>query len=244
MAGSGKLGESWSGVKEDGMAGWHRRWPRALVIAGLALATAGCAVRFSKRSLWDLQQIQALSEQLEQFRSLAQLKSDEADQLRAARELLERRLASEINSKDVSVGFDERGLVVRVLDRVIFDSGKAKVRKAAYPVLDKVARVLNQDLPNQPVGVEGHTDNVPIKHSGWESNKALSVARAEAVANYLIEKGVDKDRITVTGHGEDRPIESNDTKDGRQKNRRVEIIILPQSSGYQADAKAAGGYTK
>ena len=211
------------------MAGWHRRWPRALVIAGLALATAGCAVRFSKRSLWDLQQIQALSEQLEQFRSLAQLKSDEADQLRAARELLERRLASEINSKDVSVGFDERGLVVRVLDRVIFDSGKAKVRKAAYPVLDKVARVLNQDLPNQPVGVEGHTDNVPIKLSGWKDNYELSLARARSVVDYLVqERQVASGRITPVGHGDTAPLASNDTPEGRRRNRRVEIVVLPK----------------
>lgn len=212
---------------------------RRVIVFGLALAATGCAVQFAKRSPWDVQQLAELSDQLEQFKTLARLKSREADELRRAKALLEQRLSS----SEVSVGYDERGLVTRLLDAVLFDSGKAALRRSAYPVLDRVVQVL-QDVKGQPIGVEGHTDNVPIKRSGWESNKALSIARAEAVANYLIEKGVDKDRITVTGHGEDRPIESNDTKNGRQKNRRVEIIILPQASGYQADAKAAGGYTK
>lgn len=212
---------------------------RRLIVFGLVLATTGCAVQFAKRSPWDVQQLAELSDQLEQFKTLARLKSQEADELRRAKALLEQRLSS----SDVSVGYDERGLVTRLLDAVLFDSGKAALRRSAYPVLDRVAQVL-QDVDGQPIGVEGHTDNVPIKVSGWESNKALSIARAEAVANYLIEKGIDRNRITVTGHGEDRPLESSDTKESRQKNRRVEIIILPQRSGYQDDARAAGGYTK
>lgn len=212
---------------------------RRLIVFGLVLASTGCAVQFAKRSPWDVQQLAELSDQLEQFKTLARLKSQEADELRRAKAQLESRLSS----SEVSVGYDERGLVTRLLDAVLFDSGKAALRRSAYPVLDRVAAVL-QDVGEQPLGVEGHTDNVPIKLSGWNSNKALSEARADAVAEYLIQKGVARSRITVTGHGEDRPIEPNDTPDGRQKNRRVEIIILPQHSGYQDDAKAAGGYTK
>jgi len=212
-----------------------RRW----IVLGLVLASTGCAVQFAKRSPWDVQQLAELSDQLEQFKTLARLKSEEADELRRAKAELESRLSS----SEVTVGYDERGLVTRLLDAVLFDSGKAALRRSAYPVLDRVAAVL-QDVGEQPLGVEGHTDNVPIKFSGWKSNKALSEARADAVAEYLIQKGVTRSRVTVTGHGEDRPIEPNDTPDGRQKNRRVEIIILPQHSGYQDDAKAAGGYTK
>ncbi len=212
-----------------------RRW----IVLGLVLASTGCAVQFAKRSPWDVQQLAELSDQLEQFKTLARLKSEEADELRRAKAELESRLSS----SEVTVGYDERGLVTRLLDAVLFDSGKAALRRSAYPVLDRVAAVL-QDVGEQPLGVEGHTDNVPIKFSGWKSNKALSEARADAVAEYLIQKGVTRSRVTVTGHGEDRPNGPNDTPDGRQKNRRVEIMILPQHSGYQDDAKAAGGYTK
>jgi len=214
------------------------RWVVAML--GLAvLVGSGCAITFAKRSPWDIQQLAELSDQLEQFKTLARLKAEEADELRRAKELLEQRLGS----SDVSIGYDERGLVTRMLDRVLFDSGKATLRRSAYPVLDRVAQVLNE-IPDQPVGVEGHTDNVPIKVSGWADNDALSLARAQAVVDYLVAKrGFDAGRITAIGYGESRPIASNDTADGRQKNRRVELIILPQSSGasYQAEARRVSG---
>ncbi|MDP3704051.1 MAG: OmpA family protein [Candidatus Omnitrophota bacterium] len=205
-------------------------------LLGLALLLgAGCAVNFAKRSPWDIQQLAELSDQLEQFKTLARLKAEEADELRRAKELLEQRLGS----SNVSIGYDERGLVTRMLDNVLFDSGKAILRRSAYPVLDRVAQVLS-DIPDQPVGVEGHTDNVPITVSGWADNDALSLARAQAVADYLVSKrGIDSSRVTAIGYGQTRPIASNDTTAGKQKNRRVEIIILPQSSGasYKAEAK-------
>ena len=201
------------------------RWMVAVLGVGL-MASAGCAVTFAKRSPWDIQQLAELSDQLEQFKTLARLKAEEADQLRKAKELLEQRLSS----SEASVGYDERGLVTRMLDQVLFDSGKAELRRSAYPMLDKVAKVL-QEVADQPVGVEGHTDNQPIKRSGWESNKALSIARANAVMDYLVQRGIDRSRLTAIGYGEEHPIASNETAAGRQENRRVEIIILPQSSG-------------
>ena len=205
------------------------------MVVGVALVMAsGCAINFSKRSPWDIQQLAQLSDQLEQFKTLARLKSDEADQLRKAKEMLDQQLSS----SEASVGYDERGLVTRMLDPVLFDSGKADLRRTAYPVLDKVAAVLKQ-FPRQPVGVEGHTDNQPIKHSGWADNKALSIARAKAVADYLVEQqGIDRSRLTTIGYGEEHPLASNAAAPGRQKNRRVEIVVLPRASGtsYQAEA--------
>ena len=210
-----------------------RPWLAGLM--GLAMLSAtGCAITFAKRSPWDIQQLAELSDQLEQFKTLARLKAEEADELRKAKDLLDQRLGS----SEASVGYDERGLVTRMLDQVLFDSGKAELRGGAFPVLDKVAQVLQQ-VPDQPVGVEGHTDNVPIKYSGWADNKALSYARAKAVSEYLISKhGMDPERLTPIGYGEERPIASNGTAEGRQKNRRVEIIILPQASGRSYEAEA------
>jgi chemotaxis protein MotB len=210
--------------------GWSTGRAGAL-IAAMAVATSGCAIRLSQRSPWDIQQIQTLSDQLEQFRTLAQLKADEAERLREGKALLAQRLASEIDAQDIRVGFDERGLVVRVLDHVLFDSGKAVLRQEAYAVLDKVVRILNEELISQPVGIEGHTDNEPITHSGWKDNWELSLARARAVLTYLVkERGVDPSRTSAAGFGEYRPIASNETPEGRQMNRRVELVVSPQAA--------------
>ncbi len=200
------------------------------MLAVALVAGTGCAVTFAKRSPWDIQQLAELSDQLEQFKTLAQLKSQEADELRRAKELLEQRLSS----SEAEVGYDERGLVARMLDQVLFDSGKADLRQTAYPVLDKVAKIL-EEVPDQPIRIEGHTDNQPIRYSKWTDNHALSRARAQAVAEYLIEKGVDPSRMTSVGLGESHPIVSNDSAHGRQKNRRVEIVIMPQSSRAAAE---------
>jgi len=209
---------------------------RGGVLVG-ALLVAGCALKFSQRSPWDIQQIQSLSEQLEQFRTLARLKTQEADRLRQAKALLDERLSSQIAANDIRVGFDERGLVVRVLDQILFDSGKAKLRKEAYPVLEQVAHILNKEVVDQPVAIEGHTDNEPIKHSTWKDNWELSIARARAVLTHLVtEGGVDPSHLSAVGYGEYRPIAPNDTPEGRGANRRVEIVVLPRGTTVKGPA--------
>jgi chemotaxis protein MotB len=129
---------------------------------------------------------------------------------------------------------------VRVLDTVLFDSGKAKLRKEAYAVLDRLAEVLNNQAMSQPIAVEGHTDNEPIRHSGWKDNWELSLARARSVLTYLVQapRNVAPTRISAVGHGEYRPIASNDTADGRRTNRRVEIVVLPRGTTVSAPADA------
>lgn len=211
----------------------HR--PTLALVLLVLIAGTGCTINLARRSPWDIQQLQELSHEMEQFKALAHLKAEEADELRRAKDLLERR----VGSSKVSVGYDARGLVTRLSDTVLFASGKADVRFMAHGILNKVATVI-QEVPDQPVGVEGHTDNVPIARSGWEDNKALSYARAASVVDYLVDRhGIDPSRLTAIGYGEARPIVSNDTPEGRKKNRRVEIIILPKASGesYAAEAE-------
>ena len=122
-----------------------------------------------------------------------------------------------------------KGLVITFVADILFDSGKAKIKIEAMPTLDKVARVLSENLVDFKIGIEGHTDNQPIKYSGWTSNWELSTARALSVLHYLSdEKGIAGSRVSAIGYGEHHPVASNDTKEGMQLNRRVEIVVLPK----------------
>jgi chemotaxis protein MotB len=174
----------------------------------------GCTVTVEKSRQADVEKIKAMESELAQLQS--------------AKGVLENRFSNEIGNNEVSVGMNEKGLVITFVDEVLFDSGKAKLKANSFAKLDKVVRILKEELSNNEVGVEGHTDNKPIKHSGWKSNWELSAQRALSVLNYIESQGIDSNRLSATGYGEFHPVASNDTSAGRKKNRRVEIIIKPQ----------------
>ncbi|MFA5144180.1 MAG: OmpA family protein [Candidatus Omnitrophota bacterium] len=185
-----------------------------LLIGIFAISLNGCALNFYKGKPDQERKIKQLTSQLEE--------------LEQAKRSLEERLAKEIGDNQILLEQTKRGLVITMANDILFDSGKAKLKKNAYPVLDKIANVLNEEVPDRDIGVEGHTDSVPIKHSGWKSNWELSSARATNVLHYLIGKSVKPQRLSSIGYGEYKPIDTNETKAGRSKNRRVEIIILPR----------------
>jgi len=155
-------------------------------------------------------------------------KEVEVQSLDDAMKSLERQLKTELEDYKAKLEMTERGIVVTVLDEILFDSGKAEVKQEGYSVLDKLAQVLSSEAVNLQVAVEGHTDNEPIKYSGWKSNWELSSARALAVLHYFIDnKGIAPERLSAVGYGEYKPVESNETAEGKAQNRRVEIVILP-----------------
>lgn len=205
---------------------------RLSVVALLLVVTfvlSGCAVGFYRRSPNDIKKIEDLKAEVDRLKLL---RDQENRELEAARAELEKRLRGE---KGVSVAMSERGLVVTFVSEVLFDSGMAKIRSNAHQVLDKVAVVLNEQVSDKNIAIEGHTDNEPIKKSGWKSNWELSTARATSVLHYLEGRDIKPARLQATGYGEYRPVASNDTVEGRQKNRRVEIIILPKMSKAEAE---------
>jgi len=115
---------------------------------------------------------------------------------------------------------------VNILDRVMFDSGEAVLKPEGESVMRKIAAILIQH-PELKIHVIGHTDNVPIR-SRFASNWELSTARALAAVHFLTEKAaVDPHRVGAVGYGEFRPIADNATAEGRAKNRRIAITILP-----------------
>lgn len=127
-------------------------------------------------------------------------------------------------------GSDEE-IIIRLMGESTFDSGKAVIRSQMKPLLKKVAELI-QDNANDII-ISGHTDNVPIRSGPYRTNLRLSTARASAVAEYLISHSkINPRRISTMGFGEYRPIDTNETPAGRQKNRRVEIVLsnLPKPS--------------
>ncbi len=124
----------------------------------------------------------------------------------------------------IGISQDERGVIITLQEMVLFDSGEADVKPIVFPLLDWIAEVLDS-IPND-VLIMGHTDNVPMRGDRYRSNWELSLYRALNVHNYLIEKkDLSPERFAVGGYGDSRPRFPNITREGRQKNRRVEIII-------------------
>lgn len=122
---------------------------------------------------------------------------------------------------------EQRGVVIRFKDQILFDLGKAELRPEARAILDKIGRLI-AGIPNH-VRVEGHTDNWPIHNERYPSNWELSTARATNVVRYLLETThIPPKRLSAAGYGEYRPVASNATAEGRAKNRRVDIVILRQ----------------
>ena len=109
------------------------------------------------------------------------------------------------------------------LDNIYFESGKATLLHKSFKELDKLYNALN-NAPEVVIQINGHTDN----QGSQEDNLILSEARAKAVADYLIKKGINQENIKTQGHGETLPIALNDTNEGRQLNRRVECLVLEQ----------------
>lgn len=124
----------------------------------------------------------------------------------------------------IDISEDERGLIITLQEMIMFDSGEAEIKQDVFPLLDWLAEILGPVSGN--VLIMGHTDNIPIKKGRYRSNWELSLYRALNVHNYFVEKkDLSPERFAVGGYGDLRPWFSNNTKEGRRKNRRVEIII-------------------
>ncbi|KAF0103253.1 MAG: OmpA/MotB domain-containing protein [bacterium] len=129
----------------------------------------------------------------------------------------------------VRVTQSPRGVTVEINASVLFKSGEAILQPQSTDTLAAVARVLAQ--VDNPVQVEGHTDNVPIRNPSFPSNWELSSARAGSVVRLFAEEGVPTMRMVAIGYADNRPIDTNATADGRGRNRRVNVLILNEVGG-------------
>lgn len=154
---------------------------------------------------------------------------DEENDFKRIKEQMDDFIKENNLEKSVSLILDERGLLVRLLDATLFDSGKAEIKNEAKYIIEMISDVIMESGKN--IRIEGHTDNVPINTEKFPSNWELSTTRAVNVLKYLIEvRNIEPWRLSAVGYGEYHPIDTNDTAEGRQNNRRVDIVIINSES--------------
>lgn len=135
----------------------------------------------------------------------------------------------ELSELNVELEQTSRGLTMTIVDQLLYKPGSADLSDGGRELLRQVADIIQTNYPNREVVVEGHTDNEPIRHSGWQSNWELGSARALTVLHELVEgHGFDPSLLSATTFGEFRPAASNTSTTGRAANRRSVLVILPE----------------
>lgn len=169
------------------------------------------------------EKLQATTQELDQLRKLREEAEKEAAQFKALAE----RLKSMVDSGKLSVEMRNGRINLKLPDNVLFPSGSRRLKKQGRAALKEVAQVL-KDVEGREFLIAGHTDNVPVKRGGsFKNNWELSTARAVTVVGLLTKEGVPPEQLAAAGFGEFDPIAANDTRENKAKNRRLEIVLLP-----------------
>ena len=151
-------------------------------------------------------------------------------------EILTKDLKAEIESGKMQIHMEQRGLVISFSQAATFASGGDEITSTAYESMRKVAGTLVK-IPN-PIRLEGHTDSLPINNGRFHSNWELSAARSIAMLEILADRyQISKRRMSIGGYGDAAPIDTNETEEGRARNRRVDLVILNQT-GLAAEPTA------
>ena len=179
--------------------------------SGLSVKTSDVAQ--SDQTAKEQQQVEPAPEETKEDQELLDLKGR-----------IEQYIADNQLQADVSLQDTKRGVEITFKEVILFDPGRADLKESSFHTLDAIIGLINT-VPN-PVSIEGHTDNVPIRNSRFPSNWELSSSRAVSVLHYFEGKSIAKERLQFIGYGEYKPIYPNDTVEHKQANRRVNIVIL------------------
>lgn len=164
--------------------------------------------------------------------SMALMKKNREEEVRTVSKTYENLLdemKEEIQQGQIAITELKGKLTVDVVDKILFDSGKAEIKKEGMEVLKRVVQAL-RNVEDKTIRVEGHTDNVPIAGAlakRYPTNWELSAARAINVTRYLENQGIDPALLSAAAFGEHQPVADNETPEGRAKNRRIAIILQP-----------------
>jgi chemotaxis protein MotB len=177
-------------------------------------------------------------------KELAELRKqhEEAQKRLAAFKALTARFQKMIDSGKIQVAFRNGQMIMKLPSGILFASGKADLSKDGQTTLAEVGGVL-KEFSDRKFLIAGHTDNVPLPaHGRFKDNWELSTARALTVARSLVKEGVTQQSLGAAGYAEFDPVATNESEEGRQENRRIEIVVVPNISEMPKlpdDAKAA-----
>lgn len=168
----------------------------------------------------------------EDVSGLQKAKTEEVQKTSKTYEDMLDKMKNEISQGQVTISELKGKLTVNMMDAILFDSGKTEVKPVGLTVLQKVIDIL-KTVKDKAIRIEGHTDNVLISSSlakRYPTNWELSAARAINVTRYLQEQGLDPSMLSAVAYGQYHPVSQNDTDEGRAKNRRIEIILVPRDA--------------
>ncbi len=181
-------------------------------------------------------EIAAITAQLEDLAQKQGLTAKELADLRAEKAKREKELQvykdlfaelkALVDAGTIEVVFRKGRMTVKLSNAILFDSGKARLREEGKAAVAQIVPALSK-VGDREFLVAGHTDNVPIRTARYKNNWELSTARAVSMVTEMIEDGYPGTRIGAAGFGEFDPISSNDTDEGKEQNRRIEIILMP-----------------
>ena len=193
------------------------------------LSTVGDLTTLSQSASENIKETLSQLEKKDKYIHLLQAAKTRADSINLALAVnLKGVLKDGIEDQDVEVKVDKTVVFINLSDKMLYESGSAKITSKANDVLGKIAQII-QSRPDLEVMVEGYTDNVPIKNSCMDDNWDLSVKRATSVVRALQKTHkVDPNKLIAAGRGEYNTLAGNDTAEGRSTNRRTRIIIMPK----------------
>ncbi len=191
--------------------------------AELAEATADTSIAQKQKELSERGAQQAQVDALRSTQDQLAKTKEELEREKQRRADAEKRAAQAMADlqKIAAVKQDSRGVVITLSGGVLFKTGESKLLPAAMAQLNQVADALSGSNPDAPIEVDGYTDN----QGKDDKNRDLSQKRANSVAEYLVSRGVAKDRVKAVGKGSDSPVSDNTSTEGRAQNRRVEIVV-------------------
>jgi len=205
----------------------------AIMILSVLLAASIIAILSFSASYKNVKQsLQACEKNLsEQNQKVAEITEAQIKQMKSTHDKLVSDLKDQIQKQEVTIKESQESLSLNFIDRILFEFGKADLTPEGEKILKKVGEAL-KNIKGKKIRVTGHTDNVPIHPDyvhQFPSNWELSAARAASVVRYFQEKpGLDPKDLEAVGRSFYHPEASNNTKEGRARNRRVEILIAPQ----------------